>query len=584
MWEKIPVVGAYFAVLLGIGFLARRKARQTTDDYFVASRTLPPYVLFFTMAATNFSAFTVFGCSGAGWRIGYAFYPIMAFGTGFMALSFYFIGRPVWRLGKEKGLLTPPELVFDRFGSPTLRLVFLGVMAAFTLPYLAMQPMAAGYALEELLGIPYIAGAGLITGVMLLYTLFGGMRGVAWTDVFQGGMLLVLLMVALGIVATSLGGLSIANQNAASQWPAFFARPGQGGAFPAGIWLGYMLLWLFADPMFPQLFQRFYAARGHRALNSTMILYPLTTGILFLLPVSIGVLGRLVYPELPVGEASDRILPLLLGRFAPGPLEALILTAALAALMSTLDSQLLTLSSMFTQDLVKPIAARRGASRLTSKQTSLSRGSPLVGKVFVALLALAGFGIAARPPGTFLDIATEAFTGLAVLFPTVIATLYWKRATAKGAIASILVGEGLVAAYHFQLVPKFGTLPVVPVVAAASLVLVLVSLLTRASQPEAKPSVSPDFAQAEAEHPHPSAPPNVRARIKKWGWPLVFVLLFVSGNDFWAWNDGRPGPLGFPWWVWYCLGLCGLLAVAFWGFSRSRSAPGPIEPQYRERF
>jgi SSS family solute:Na+ symporter len=204
--------------------------------------------------------------------------------------------------------------------------------------------------------------------------------------------------------------------------------------------------------------------------------------------------------------------------------------------------------------------------------------------VFVALLALAGFGIAARPPGTFLDIATEAFTGLAVLFPTVIATLYWKRATAKGAIASILVGEGLVAAYHFQLVPKFGTLPVVPVVAAASLVLVLVSLLTRASQPEAKPSVPPDFAQAEAEHPHSSAPPNVRARIKKWGWPLVLVLLFVSGNDFWAWNDGRPGPLGFPWWVWYCLGLCGLLAVAFWGFSRSRSAPGPIEPQYRERF
>ncbi len=583
MWEKIPVVGAYFAVLLGIGFLARRKARQTTDDYFVASRTLPPYVLFFTMAATNFSAFTVFGCSGAGWRIGYAFYPIMAFGTGFMALSFYFIGRPVWRLGKEKGLLTPPELVFDRFGSPALRLLFLGVMAAFTLPYLAMQPMAAGYALEELLGIPYLAGAGLITGVMLLYTLFGGMRGVAWTDVFQGGMLLVLLIVALGIVATSLGGLSVANQNAASQWPAFFSRPGMGGAFPAGIWLGYMLLWLFADPMFPQLFQRFYAARGQRALNTTMIMYPLITGVLFLLPVSIGVLGRLAYPELPVGEASDRILPLLLGRFAPAPLEALVLTAALAALMSTLDSQLLTLSSMLTQDLVKPIAARIGVPRprLAPKKASPKQGSPWMGKVFVAGLALAGFGIAARPPGTFLDIATEAFTGLAVLFPTVVATLYWKRATATGAIASILVGEGMVAAYHFQAIPKWGTLPVIPAVVTASLVLVIVSLLTRARRPETKTSVQLEGAQEEVVRPTAS---DRRGRVRRWGWPLFFVLLFVLGNDFWAWNDGRVCPLGFPWWVWYYLGLCGLLAVAFWRFSRSRSALGPIEPQYRERF
>jgi SSS family solute:Na+ symporter len=127
MWEKGLVVGAYFVVLLGIGFFARRRAHRTTEDYFVASRTLPGWVLFFTMAATNFSAFTVFGFSGAGWRLGYSFYPIMAFGTGFMALSFYFIGRPVWRLGKARGLLTPPELVFDRFGSPTLRLLFLGV-------------------------------------------------------------------------------------------------------------------------------------------------------------------------------------------------------------------------------------------------------------------------------------------------------------------------------------------------------------------------------------------------------------------------------------------------------------------------
>ncbi|MCR4392104.1 MAG: sodium:solute symporter family protein [Candidatus Acetothermia bacterium] len=553
MWEKSLVVGGYLAVLAGIGLWARRRARRSLEDYFVASRTLSPWVLFLTMAATNFSAFTVFGFSGAGWRIGYAFYPIMAFGTGFMAISFYFIGFPVWRLGREKGLLTPPELVFDRFRSPTLRLLFLAVMAVFTLPYLAMQPMAAGYALEELLGLPYFAGAALVTAVVLFYTFLGGMRGVAWTDVVQGGMMLVLLLVALGVVAAPFGGLSAANRAAASAWPGLFSRPGLGGAFPPGIWFGYMLLWLLCDPMFPQLFQRFYAARDERALSTTMLLYPLVTGILFLLPVAIGVVGRLAFPELPSGIASDRILPLLLSRYAPPVLEALVLAAALAALMSTLDSQLLTLSSMLTRDLWEPLTKRPA--------------SPWLGKLFVVGLALAGLAIAWRPPATFLEIATEAFTGLAVLFPTVVAALYWRRATAPGAIASILVGEGLVVAYRFRLLPGFGTLPVVPIVAVASLVLVGMGLLTP---------------------PRPCAG-REKGRVR-WGWGLGFVLLFLLGNDFWAWGDRSPGPLGFPWWVWYFLGLGVVTALAFRLFSQGRptahaglrtgsSVPGPRGPR-----
>jgi len=206
--------------------------------------------------------------------------------------------------------------------------------------------------------------------------------------------------------------------------------------------------------------------------------------------------------------------------------------------MSTLDSQLLTLSSMCTRDLVEPLLGRKTP--------------PWTGKLFVAALALIGLGIAWRPPATFLAIATETFTGLAVLFPTVVAGLYWGRATAKGAIASIIVGEGLVGAYHFKLLPAFGTLPVVPVVAAVSLILVAVSLLTK---------------------PHPKGR-GVEAKgvsnKRAWGWAGVFTLLFVLGNDFWDWGDAGMGPLGFPWWVWYFLCLCAVLALAFAIFSRDR--------------
>jgi SSS family solute:Na+ symporter len=555
MAVRIAVVVGYLVILVGIGWAARRRARRGLEDYFVASRTTPSWILFLTMAATNFSAFTVFGFSGAGWEAGYAFYPIMAFGTGFMALTFLLIGRPAWQLGKAHGLITPPELVFRLTGSPGLRMLFFLVMTVFTVPYLAMQPMAAGYALETLLGIPYFAGAALITAVMLLYTFRGGFRGVSWTDVFQGGMMITMLVVAVAIVAERFGGLTAAHREVSQEFPSLFARPGLGGIYTPGVWFGYMLLWFLCDPMFPQLFQRFYAAREPRALSTTMSLYPLLTGLLFLLPVTIGVLGRLSFPALPQGASADQILPLMLAEHAPPVVEALVLTAALAALMSTLDSQLLTLSSMFARDVCEPIRDRFIRRPVGAESPPLPTW---VGKVFVIGLALVGLAIAYRPPATFRVLATQTFTGLAVLFPTVVGALYWKRMTARGGIASILVGEALVVAYYFRLLPTLGTLPVVPIVVAAGLVLVVVSLVSRPAPSRAEPGLGVTMSR--------------RAKL---GWGLALAALFFLGHDVWNWGDGRLSFLGFPWWVWMFAGLCVLTSATFFVLGRRLDRPHP---------
>ena len=553
MAVRIAIVAGYFLVLLGIGWAARRRSRPGLTDYVVASRSTSSIVLFLTMAATNFSAFTVFGFAGAGWESGYAFYPVMAFGTGFMALTFVLIGRPAQRLGKEFGLITPPELVAHLTGSPGLRLLFFLVMTVFTLPYLAMQPMAAGYALQSLLGIPYFAGAALITGIMLVYTFLGGFRGVSWTDTFQGGMMITLLVVAVVLIASKFGGLPSANQAVALTHPELFARPGLGGLYSPSMWFGYMVLWFLCDPMFPQLFQRFYAARDSRALTTTMSLYPLLTGFLFLLPITIGVLGRATYPQLPAGTSADQILPLMLSQHVPPVIEALVLTAALAALMSTLDSQLLTLSSMFARDIVGPVQqyrARRGGSKATSSRSD--EVPAWVGKAFVVVLAIIGLAIAYRPPASFRVIATQTFTGLAVLFPTIIAALYWKRMTAWAGISSILIGEALVVAYYFKLLPTFGTLSVIPIILVSSAILILVAFVP--GQRRQAPT---------SRHPRTLKP---RARA---GWAAIFAILFLLGHDVWNWGDARISFLGYPWWIWMFAGLCVLMSLLFWLFGRS---------------
>ncbi|MBN1855994.1 MAG: sodium:solute symporter family protein [Dehalococcoidia bacterium] len=512
MLTRISVLAAYFVILLSIGFLARRRLKDSPGEYFLAGRSLSVFVLVGTMAATNFSAFTVFGTSGAGYRDGLAFFPIMAFGTGFMALTFWLLGRRIWRLGRARGLITPAELIGSLYNHRGLSALFALGMVVFTIPYLALQPLAAGLVLNSLFGLPQAAGAGLITLIIVLYTVRGGFRAVAWTDVFQGLLMVTLMVVALLLVASHFGGLTQATKEALQLHPELFSRPGGAGFYTPAIWFSYLMLWFFCDPMFPQLFQRFYTARSERVLGRTMLLYPAICTLAFFPPVALGVLGRLNFPGL-ADKAADNIVPLLMTTIAGDFMGTLILTAGLAALMSTMDSQLLTLSSIFARDL-HPLISRKPD---TTGRT---------GRFFVLGLAIVGFALAINPPATILQIATQAFTGLAVLFPTVFFGLYLKTPRPTAALASIITGEALVIAYALHLLPTFGFLPAVPAIAGAILAYVLALPLHRLRY-------SPCLQR--------------RPAICLTG----FGLLFLAAQDFWRWGETGPLILGWPTWAWY---------------------------------
>ena len=106
MTLRIVILITYLLITLIVGFIFRKRARQNRLEFYLAGRNISKILLFFTMAATNFSAFTIFGFSGAGYRMGYSFYPVMGFGTGFMALSFYIIGDKILTLSKKRNYIT----------------------------------------------------------------------------------------------------------------------------------------------------------------------------------------------------------------------------------------------------------------------------------------------------------------------------------------------------------------------------------------------------------------------------------------------------------------------------------------------
>jgi len=546
---RIAILTIYLGALIAVGAAGRRARRPGAEDFFLAGRALGPVVLFATMAATNFSGFAVVGFSGAGYRLGFAFYPVMAFGTGFMALAFFLVGIPIHRLGKAYGLITPPELLGARFGPGPLTVIFGLAMAVFTIPYLAIQPMAAGYALESLLGLPYPAGAGLITALVLGYVLMGGMRSVAWTDLLQGLFMLGLMLAGFFVVAAASGGPVSGFAEVARFSVEHLMRPGAGGGLPVGIWASYMLLWFLADPMFPQLFQRFYAARGETSIVRTAVLYPLLTSVLFFFPVAIGVLGRLHVPGLE-GRDTDRILPILMERLGGDWLAALAAAGLIAAIMSTMDSQLLTMGSIVERDLLG--RGLPGRARRSARTRALPPG---VTRLVLAGLALLGYALALRPPATILAIATETFAGLAVLFPTLVASIYWDRATARACLVSILLGEAWVVLSHFGVVPQFGVLAALPAVAVAGVALLTAAFL------------------GGGTHGRPRAFRALAAlgltKRQTVIWSAVFGCFLFLSVDWWRFGKLPTLLFGLPDWVLYFAALGGLLACAFGLFGRT---------------
>lgn len=531
MLTKIAILGVYFAIILLLGFSARSRRGEGPGQYFLAGRGLSTLVLVGTMAATNFSAFTIFGASGAGYRDGLAFYPIMGFGTGFMALSFLLLGLKIWRLGREHELVTPAELVGKLYGNRLLSALFALVMIVFTVPYLALQPLAAGKVIGQLFGVPLWVGAVLVTGIILAYTWRGGLRAVAWNDVFQGLVMLTLMIAALAMVVAYNGGWTVAFGRVLESSPALLSRPGERGLYTPMLWFSYMILWFFCDPMFPQLFQRFYVAKSPRALAQTALLYPLICTVFFALPISMGVLGRLNFPGLKGAEA-DNIVPLLATSLGGDVLGTLVLVAGLAALMSTMDSQLLTVGSIFSRDIY-PLAARRAA------------GSA-VGRVFVAALAAAGLLVALGSDATILDLGVTAFTGLAVLFPTVFFGLYLGKPRPAAAISSIVVGEAFAVAYHLRLLPDFGFLPAIPVIAASLITYLVVK------------------ARHSLRLPLPRGANAVAT--------VAFVAIFVAALDFWRWGEVGSLILGWPLWVWHFVALSlAQFAVTWWWLRQEKA-------------
>ncbi len=470
----LGIIAVYLALVLSIGLLSHRLFRGTGEDWFLATRTIGPFVLLMSLFGTHMTAFSLLGASGEGYRTGIGVFALMASSSAIVVPAvFWFVGVRLWRLGKRHGYVTQIEFFRDRWGSEAVGLVLFVVLVALVVPYLMIGVLGAGLTLAQMSdgAMPAWVGSLLVSAVVLVYVTYGGLRGTAWANTFQTLVFMILGGATFFWILYRVGGLPAALDRVEAARPELLVR---GEAISFAKLATYACIPLSVG-MFPHIFMHWLTARRADSFRLPMTGYPICIAIVWVPSVLLGVIGSVEVPGL-VGPAANSVLVEMIRVHAPPVLAGLLAAGVFAAIMSSLDSQVLSLGTMFTRDVVGRL--RRGGALSPA-------GQVVVGRLFVSGILVVTFLLSLVVSPAIFKLGIWSFTGFSGLFPIVVAALYWKRSTAAGVLASVAVVAGLWIAFFVaaQDVPDYtvggsGVMPVAVILAASAATLVVVSLVT----------------------------------------------------------------------------------------------------------
>ncbi len=470
MFTQYLVLVLYLAVLFGIGILASRRIHDLAD-FLVGGKRLGYWVVAFSARATGESAWLLLGLTGLGAMVGLSAIWVVigeVLGVGF---AWFIMARPFKQASDSFESITIPDYLVSHFeerGSTKkqavlLRVVAAGALAIFVTIYVSAQVDATGKAFESFLGWNYYTGLLIGFAIVVAYTSAGGFIAVAWSDLFQG------LLMLIGLISLPLFAW-LATPSAGEFWNGLAAVDGSLVSFwgEAGLSLTGVLViisYLAVGLGFlgsPQVFVRFMSLGRISDLRKgrwVAVVYTLLTDGGAVLA---GMLGRyLLAPvsdvEAILGVGAESVLPALVSHLFPATVVALYIAAVLAAIMSTIDSLLVVAASAATRDLYQQIFHPEISN---DRLTGLSR---------IVTLALAGAALLialvvsfVSPDRTVFWYVIFGWSGIAATFsPTLILTLFFPRFTVRAAIAAMLTGMLAVPFFQFAA-------PLIPVIGSAA--------------------------------------------------------------------------------------------------------------------
>ena len=466
MYSQYLILFSYFGILFGIGVLASRRIKNV-GDYYVAGKKLGYWVAAFSARATGESGWLLLGLTGLGALVGLSAMWVVVGELLGVTIAWFLMARPFRQAVDKCDAMTIPDYLAARFTYPTdkktwqnkfIRILSALTIALFVTIYVSAQIDATGKAFESFLGWDYYLGILVGFGIVILYTYSGGFFAVAWSDLLQGSLMLIgLVLLPVAAWKSSSGiseiwlGLQAADPGLTNIW-------GPGGLTLASLMVAvsYASIGLgFLGS--PQIFVRFISIKDQDEIDKgrwvAVIFTLLTDGG----AVLAGMFGRYLLVdsssgvEMVLGPGAERLLPELVVYLFPGIIVAIFVAVVLAAIMSTVDSLLVVASSAVTRDIYQQLLVP-GAQ--DSQLTGLSKLVTL--SLAIGALVIASVISIISPDRTVFWFAIFGWSGIAATFcPVILLSLFWRNYNFWGAVTSIVSGFICVPFFKF-VIPRFG--------------------------------------------------------------------------------------------------------------------------------
>lgn len=484
----------YFALVLGIGaFFFRRN--NSLSDYFLGGRQLNSWVTAMSAQASDMSGWLLMGLPAAAYWSGISASWIaigLFLGT---YTNWLVVAKRLRKMSAASGdAITIPEYIQNRFASKSVavRVMCALIIFVFFLIYTASAFSAGAKLFEHVFGMPYIWALTLGAVIIISYTFMGGFLAVCWTDFFQGMLMFVAIIVVPIIAAVRTPNLSFEMLSTAKE--GFLNMFGDFTGPLSAIAIISSLAWGLGYFGMPHILTRFMAIKSSSMIRKSRIIA--TVWVLFSLVASIlvGLLGYAHLNSIGAAEfankaAAEVIFMDLVQRLVPGFLSGILLSAIMAAVMSTADSQLLVTASAISNDIYKAVFRKKAGDKELM----------WVSRIAVIGIALIAYVIAIDPNSSVMGLVSYAWAGFGAAFgPVILFSLFWKRMTMKGAFCGMLLGGVTVIAWETMTASQIPFVSevysIIPGFVLALAAIVIVSLLDK------KPGKEVDeiFKKAEA--------------------------------------------------------------------------------------
>ena len=462
------VLVLYLGIMAFIGWYAGRKT-NSIGDFFVLSGKAGVVVSGIAYFSTQFSMGTFLGTPGTIYGVGYAGMAISVPGAVFcMILPALLIGRKLITLGHKYGFLTMADYLTDRYHSKKMSGVLGVMMLFFLVPMMGAQIIGAGVIVHVFTGLPEWVGVVGMGIIVILYCMSGGMKGAMMTDVIQGSLMIATAVVTFIVSVVMGGGFSNINHTLQSMNEAYLTFPGANGYMPWTYYVSNIVLWSFFTMGQPHLFTKFFAMKDHKTMFKAILLG--TAGMFFSATLIewAGVNGIASIQNI---EKADQIIPMILQRGMNPFLASIFIAGIVAAGMSTIDGILVTTTGAVTRDIYQKIINKDATDENVMK----------LSKVVTVIIGIIVICFGVFQPGSIFEINLFAFSGMAIFVVPILFGIYWKKATAKGAVAAVIAG--IISLLLFTLNPSVKALAMgfhalFPTTIISSIVMIVVSKFT----------------------------------------------------------------------------------------------------------